>query len=126
MKKRVLIFPAGTEIAFEIQNALKYSKFVSLYGANSVPSHADMVFKKCVNDFPYDSQPEFIDALNALIDKWEIDYVYPAHDNACLTLAKKRDCIHAEIVVSPLKTVEICRSKNTTYDYLLFYHIPPP
>lgn len=32
MKKRVLIFPAGTEIAFEIVNALKYSKFVEIYG----------------------------------------------------------------------------------------------
>ena len=33
-KKKVLIFPAGTEIAFEIQNSLKYSKFIELYGAN--------------------------------------------------------------------------------------------
>ena len=42
--KKVLIFPAGTEIAFEIQNALKYSKFVELYGINSTSCHAEFVF----------------------------------------------------------------------------------
>ena len=43
--KNILIFPAGTEIAFEIYNALKYSKFVRLFGGTSVECHADFVFE---------------------------------------------------------------------------------
>ena len=34
-KKNVLVFPAGTEIAFEIHQALRYSKFVRLFGATA-------------------------------------------------------------------------------------------
>lgn len=128
-KKRVLIFPAGTEIAFEIQNALKYSKFVELYGANSIPSHAEYVFLRCFNSLPFENDPSFIFMLNAVIDEWGIEYVYPAHDSACVTLTKNQDQIHAKIVSSPIETVEICRSKNKTYEYFkdksfipTFYH----
>ncbi len=128
-KKRILIFPAGTEIAFEIQNALKFSKFVELYGANSVPSHAEFVFKHCVTNLPYEKDPNFIDALNSVIEKFSIDYVYPAHDSACLTLTREQERIHAKVVTSPLETVEICRSKNKTYEFFKgeqflprFYH----
>ena len=118
-KCNVLIFPAGTEIAFEIWNALKYSKFIKLFGANSVPSHAEFVFENCVTNLPYEGDSSFIDSLNALIDEWKIDFVYPAHDSACLTLTREKDRLHAEVVTSPLATVEICRSKKKTYEYLL-------
>lgn len=116
-KKKVLIFPAGTEIAFEIQNALKFSKFVELYGANSMPSHAEFVFKHCVTNLPFEKDPKFIDALNSVIDEFGIDYIYPAHDSACLTLTREQKRIHAKVVTSPLETVEICRSKNKTYEF---------
>ncbi|MCR4612051.1 MAG: ATP-grasp domain-containing protein [Lachnospiraceae bacterium] len=115
--KKVLIFPAGTEIAFEIHNALKYSKFVELYGANSMPSHAEFVFERCYEGLPFEKEPGFIDALNALIDKWHIDYIYPARDSACLILTCEAANLHTEVVTSPLRTVEICRSKNRTYEF---------
>lgn len=115
--KRVLIFPAGTEIAFEIHNALKYSKFVELYAANSTPSHAEFVFERCVCDLPFEKEPGFVDALNKLIQKWGIEYIYPAHDSACLTLMREAANLNAEVISSPLDTVEICRSKNKTFNY---------
>lgn len=115
--KRVLIFPAGTEIAFEIQNALKFSKFVELYGANSIPSHADFVFKKCESNLPFENEHDFISALNEVLDRWEIDYIYPARDSSLCLLTKEQDRIHATVVTSPLSTVELCRSKNLTYEF---------
>ena len=130
-KKRILVFPAGTEIAFEILNGLKFSKFVELYGANSVPSHAEFVFKNCVTNLPFENDPNFIEALNLVIDKYKIDYVYPAHDNACLTLTRKQQFLHAKVITSPLETVEICRSKIKTYNFFKdasflpkIYHTP--
>lgn len=126
---KILIFPAGTEIAFEIQNALKFSKFVELYGANSIPSHEEFVFERCFEGVPFVNAPGFIEAMNTIVDQHGIDYIYPAHDSACLTLTEAADRIHAKIVTSPLKTVEICRSKNKTYEYFSnrgfipkFYH----
>lgn len=116
--RKVLVFPAGTEIAFEIHHALRYSKFVKLYGATSVPCHADFVFENCVEGLPYVDEPELIDRLNQVIDEFAIDYVYPAHDSAVLTLTREQERLHAQVVTSALETVEICRSKNLTYDYL--------
>ena len=116
-KQKVLIFPAGTEIAFEIQNALKYSKFVELYGCSSIPCHAEFVFERYIEGVPYPDAPGFVDSLNEIIDSYGIDFIYPAHDSACLALTQKQDELHCRVVTSPLKTVEICRSKPDTYEF---------
>lgn len=116
-KIKVLVFPAGTEIAFEILNALKYSKFIEIYGANSMPSHAEFVFERCITDLPLETDSSFLRSLNKLIDEEGIDFVYPARDSSCLLLTEKENEVHAKVVTSPLKTVEICRSKNKTYEY---------
>lgn len=116
--KNVLVFPAGTEIALEIHDALKFSKFVRLFGATSVACHAEFVFENCVGGVPFVDDPALIDSLNEIIDKYHIDYVYPAHDSALLTLTRERARLHAVVVTSDEQTVEICRSKNKTYEYL--------
>lgn len=91
---------------------------MELYGAGSVPDHGSMVFKTCVEDIPFVGKPGFVERLNQVIDELGIDYVYPAHDSACLALVQQQEKLHAPVVSSELKTVEICRSKNATYHYL--------
>ena len=109
--KNILVFPAGTEIAFEIHDALKNSKFVKLFGATSVPCHAEFVFQVCASGLPFVDDPALIPALNQVIDAYQIDYVYPAHDSALLRLSEERDALHARVIASPKETVEICRFK---------------
>ena len=117
--KNILVFPAGTEIAFEIHDALKNSKFVRLFGATSVPCHAEFVFQTCVTGLPFVDDPdELIPALNRVIDAYGIDYVYPAHDSALLRFSEERDALHAKVVASARETVGICRSKTRTYRFL--------
>ena len=116
--KNVLIFPAGTEIAFEIHDALKDSKFVKLFGATSVDCHADFVFENCIGGVPFADDPGLIEFLNAITDKYKIDYIYPAHDSALKRLSDERGNLSATVIASPVKTVEICRSKNKTYAFL--------
>jgi len=115
---KVLVFPAGTEIAFEIHAALKNAKNIELYGATSVPCHAEMVFKRCEEGLPFVGDPALVDALNACIDKYSIDYVYPAHDSVLLELTEKQGLLHAMVVTSRKDTVRICRSKSMTYHWL--------
>lgn len=114
---KILVFPAGTEIAFEIHNALKNCKFITLYGATSVPCHANFVFKNCVEGVPFVEDPELIDKMNDVIWKHGIDYVYPAHDSALLRLTRQQGDLDAKVITSPLDTVEICRDKAKTYKY---------
>ena len=118
LKKNVLVFPAGTEIAFEIHDALKNSRFVSLYGVTSVDCHADFVFQNCIAGAPYVSDPDLIAFLNRVIDEYKIDTVYPAHDSALLRLSQEREALHATVIAPAEETVEICRSKNRTYAFL--------
>ena len=114
----VLVFPAGTEIAFEINKALRDSRFIKLFGATSVACHAEMMFDRCVKNLPYADDPAVISALNECIDHFGIDYVYPAHDSALLKLTLEQDNLNAKVVTSDANTVWICRSKNRTYKYL--------
>ena len=116
-KKNILIFPAGTEIAFEILNALKYSKFVEIYGGTSVDDHSEFVYKNLIKGFPFIGEDGFIEYLNKVVEEYNIDYIYPAHDSACVYLSEHSEKIKAEIVGSEYKTVKICRSKADTYMY---------
>lgn len=114
----ILIFPAGTEISFEIFNALKDSKFVKLFGGTSVEDHSLMVFERIITGFPFIDDIDFIPFLNRIIDENGIDFVYPAHDSVVMNLTENKDKIHAKVITTDLKTVEICRSKEKTYEYL--------
>lgn len=115
---KVAVFPAGSEIGLEIGNALKYEKYVDLVGLTSIPDHSQMVFKK-LHYVPFFTDETFIYNLNKVIQEREIDYIYPAHDDVLLFLTQKQNEINARIVTSPLKTIEITRSKKNTYEYLL-------
>lgn len=117
LEVNVLVFPAGTEIAFEIWNALKDNKIINLFGATSVPCHAEMVFKNC-RAVPFVDAENFIEKMNEVIDEYDIDFVYPAHDSALYTLTMKQDKLHAEVITSDAETVRVCRSKRETYKYL--------
>ena len=116
--RNVLVIPAGTEIALEINNALRYSKFVKLFGATSVPCHAEFVYENCVVGVPYPDAPDYAEKINEIVARFHIDYIYPAHDSVLLALTQQQDKLTAKVVTSALETVEITRSKNSTYEFL--------
>ena len=123
--RNVMIFPAGTEIAFEIFNALKYSKFVNIYGGTSVQDHSELVYERLIQNLPYVSDKDFLDVFNDTLIKNKIEYVYPAHDAVCMYLSEHRSEIKAEIICTEFDTVSICRSKEKTYQFFADeYFIP--
>ena len=109
-KLNVLVYPAGTEIAFEIFHALKDNKYVRLFGANTLPDHAALLFERYAEGVPFAGEEGVIDALNELIDRWDIDYVFPSHDAAITQLAERRGELRCKLVASPTDTVVTCRS----------------
>ncbi len=123
--KKVLVFPAGTEIAFEILNALKYSKFIEIYGGTSTEDHSEFVYKNLIKGLPFVTEPYFIDCLNEIIDNEQIDCIYPAHDNVCMFLSEHIHQIHAQVIISDYNTVKICRSKAETYKFFKDYKFIP-
>ena len=117
-KKRVLIFPAGSEISFEIVNALKYSKFVELIGGTSTSDHSEFVFKELIEGFPYIDHKDFLSFLNQKISEYRIDCIYPAHDSVSVFLSEHADEISAQVIITDEFTTKLCRSKKATYEFL--------
>ncbi len=118
MNTNVLIYPCGTEIAFEIFNSLCNEKNITLYGATSVPCHANFLFKRLYENAPFSNDPSLIDYLNNIVLSQAIDYIYPAHDDALLFLSENRNKLKCKIVASPNETIFITRSKISTYTKL--------
>jgi hypothetical protein len=114
-KRRVLVFPGGTEIGLEIRESLKDCKEITLCSAGSnISNHAPYVFK---NHFivPDVHTANWMDILSRIIDKHEIDYIFPAHDDVIVALSQNAENFTAGVISSPLPTCLICRSKTSTY-----------
>lgn len=112
---RVLVFPGGTEIGLEIQRSLYQCKEVELYSVSSNTSnHAAYIFARHFV-IPAVNEENWLEELNQIIAKNQIDYIFPAHDDVIVALAKNQARIQAKIISSPLETCLITRSKSKTY-----------
>ena len=59
--------------------------------------------------------PDFIEKINEAVDKYEIDFIFPAMDNVMTELSSYREQLHALLLTSPDDAVQLCRSKSKTY-----------
>lgn len=117
-KKRVLIFPCGSEVGLEINRALANDIHFEMYGASSLPDHGRFVYKNYIEGVPFVDNENFINEIERICREHEIDFIFPAHDSVVLKLAQNKDKISAKIVTSPVETCEIARSKIKTYKTL--------
>lgn len=125
MKKKVLVFPAGTEIGLEIQKSLQYDKSIELVGVSTVPNHAKYVFKNYIEGLGTVCDPDFLDNINEIIVENEIDYVFPASDDVAVFLAENMDNVQAIVIGSSKKASKIARSKHDTYNFFNGYGFIP-
>ncbi|MEI6122894.1 MAG: ATP-grasp domain-containing protein [Bacteroidota bacterium] len=115
MKKNILVFPCGSEIALEVYRSLKYSKHFNVFGASSVDDHGRFVFENYIGDLPFIQEASFISILKDNIRRYNIDIIYPSMDSVIVKLKmfeKELGCI---VICSPLETTQICLSKLLTY-----------
>ena len=118
MKKKILIFPCGSEIALELHRALSYSVHFELFGTSSISDHGKFVYENYIPDLPFIDDPSFIEKLNQIIDTYSIDFIFPAHDSVVLKCAMNRKKLHCEVITSSAEVCEIARSKKKTYEVL--------
>ncbi|MDO8786812.1 MAG: ATP-grasp domain-containing protein [Sulfuritalea sp.] len=114
-KRRVLVFPAGTEIGLEIFHALKHCKEVVLLGAGQdISNHARFAYPE-YHILPSIHELGWVDALSELCQSLCIDYIFPAYDDVIIALSREADRIPAKVISSSPSTCEITRSKSDTY-----------
>ncbi len=114
-KKRVLVFPCGTEIGLNIYEAVKYSRFFQLIGMSSCDDHGMFVYKDYIGDAPYLDDSCFIDYLKEIIKEKEIDAIFPTNDAAIALINANRKRIDCVIVASSNEVTQLCYSKKKTY-----------
>ncbi len=121
MKKKVLVYPCGTEIAFEIYNSVKYSTHFELYGGSSGYDHGHFVYKNLVTNLPFitdSSSREDIREFNRIIKEYGFDIIYPAMDGVLTVFARYRDELEPLVAAPETETAEIVRVKSKTYSRL--------
>jgi len=118
LKYNILVFPGGTEIGMEIHKGLSQCKDIRIFSAGAdVANHAPYVFMQH-DVVPSVDDPSWIDSLNKIVAKHEIDYIFPAHDDVVVALSRNATKVKAKIVSSPLQTCLVTRSKSKTYDLM--------
>jgi len=118
VKRRVMVFPCGSEIGLEIYRALSTAKEVELFGASSVEDHGKYVYSNYFGGLPFTEDNSFPSELNRIINDHKIDYIFPAHDSTLLRLAEEQanGGIACPVLCSPVETCRLCRSKKATLD----------
>ena len=125
MRKKVLVFPCGSEIGLEIYKSVSMSTHFDLFGGSSTDDHGKFVYDKYIGDMPFVDDVDFTEKLNSIVKDHEIDFIFPAHDSVVLKLAqlKASGLVACEVVTSIEATCEIARSKRKTYQ--IFKNIIP-
>ena len=115
MKKNILVFPCGSEIALDIYSSVKYSTYFHLIGASSIDDHGKFIYEDYIPKLPYVNDKEFIPALKKIVKERNVDAIYPAMDMAITIIKQNENIIGCKVISSPLETTEICLSKDKTY-----------
>jgi hypothetical protein len=112
---RVLVFPCGSESALEIHAALWANVNVTLMGASSRDDHGRFVFAH-YHTLPYLQEADFLPALNRLIEKEGINFIFPAHDTVAYVLSEAREQLKAKLLTGNHDAVRLSRYKHELYE----------
>lgn len=121
MKRKVLVYPCGTEIGLEVYKSLCYSTHYEIWGGSCSYDHGRFVFERHIDNLPFitdKSTPEEVAEFNAIIDKYNFDFIYPVMDGVITVFSKYREYLRPVVVASDYSATRITRSKRLTYETL--------
>ena len=124
-KKRILVFPCGSEVGLEIHQSMQYSTHFELIGASSLDDHGRFVYQHYIGDVPMHTHPDFASALQTIIREQRIDAIFPTMDAVAETLHGLAAQLNVRVIGSSAETSAICASKSKTYQAVKS-HIPIP
>ncbi len=126
--KRILVTGAGGSAASNFINSLRISgEDFYIVGTDINLYHLELasgVDKKYL--VPPATDPGYLEKINLVIEKEQIEFVHPQPDIEVLTLARNRDKIKARTLLPSTETVELCQNKIALIDYLKERGVPVP
>ncbi len=118
MKKNILVFPCGSEIALEVYRSVKDCVHFALIGASSVDDHGKFVYQDYIDNIPFITEPNFLSEIKKIVDERRIDAIYPAMDSVIEILKTNESYLGCKVISSCSETTQICLSKSKTYETL--------
>ena len=118
MKKNVLVFPCGSEIALEVYRAVNKSTHFNLIGASSCDDHGKFVFENYIDNVPFITDENFISSMCRIVKDNNIDAVYPAMDAVIEKLKSNEDKLGCKVIAPNTEITRLCLSKSETYKRL--------
>lgn len=115
MKKRILVFPCGSEIGLEIHRSMQHSTHFALIGASSMDDHGRFVYESYIGGVPMHTDAGFAAALKEIIQTKQIDAIYPTMDAVAETLHNLAAELDVIVIGSSKETTAICADKRKTY-----------
>lgn len=116
--RKVLVFPAASEVGLEINEALRHCKEVEVHGAGVGGStHGPFAFEH-FHEVPSIHQAGWLSCLQQVCIEHGIDFIFPAYDDVIVALAEVRDQLPAAVLTAELDVCLLTRSKRATYQRL--------
>jgi ATP-grasp in the biosynthetic pathway with Ter operon len=116
--KRILVFPCGSEIGLEIYRSVNDSRHFHLIGGSSTDDHGRFVFEEHIPHLPFSNDPDFIEALVNVVEKHQIDAIYPTMDAVSATIKEHENHFSCRVIGSSKEVACICASKKAIYSLL--------
>lgn len=117
MKKNILVFPSASNLAIEIFYSLSKDKNINLIGCSSLENEITKIFKENIVIREFIGDINFVEKINKIIKKHNIDLIYPLSDDVDLYFSKNKEKFNCGILCSFYETSKILRSKKDTYEY---------
>lgn len=114
-KKRILVFPCGSEIGLEVHRSMCFSTHFDLVGGSSVDDHGRFVYEQYIGDLPMHTATDFLAKLKTVINEYKIDAIYPTMDAVAETLHNHAKLLGVRVIGSSQETTAICAAKSKTY-----------
>lgn len=118
MKKKVLVFPCGSEIGLEIYNSVNESIHFELFGLSSTKDHGKFVYANYIEEIGFYTDLNFISDLKLIIERYDIDILYPTMDSIITHLKHFEEELGIPVVGPSYEVAKICSSKLATYMHL--------
>ncbi len=117
MKHRLLLSEAGGALTNGVIESLRIAhsnNFIVGVSSDVYALQLAAVEERCL--VPEANDPDFILALNDIIDEFEVELVISQHDSVIKALSDWRDELDAPVFLPSKRTIDICQNKQTSND----------
>lgn len=97
-----------------------------IVGADTKPYHLELADVQQRYLVPAATHPEYLEAINRVIEREQIELVHPQPDIEVKTLSDHRESIQARLFLPSRETITLCQDKRALIARLISENIPAP